>query len=110
MAGRHGPHRSIVLLNTAAALVVAGRAATLEEGLAVATATIDSGAAAATLDRLVVESQAAAVEAAAQTEATPRSITPQACRPPDRPRRAPALLRPDRRGRAPVRSWFLSGT
>ena len=70
MAGEHGPHRSIVLLNSAAALVVAGRAADLEEGLALAAATIDSGAAAATLDRFVAESQAAAAEAAAQDEAT----------------------------------------
>jgi anthranilate phosphoribosyltransferase len=62
MAGDHGPHRNIVLLNAAAAFVVADRAASLEEGLELASATIDSGAAAAALERLVVESQAARAE------------------------------------------------
>lgn len=59
MQGRHGPHRNIVVLNAAAALVVAGRAADLDEGLVLAAEAIDSGAAAATLQRFVEVSQAA---------------------------------------------------
>jgi anthranilate phosphoribosyltransferase len=64
LAGDRGPHRDIVVLNSGAALVVADRAATLAEGIALAEATIDSGAAAATLDRFVAESQAAGADAA----------------------------------------------
>lgn len=62
MAGKHGPHRNIVVLNAGAALVVAGRAESLEEGLALAAQSIDSGAAAATLQRFIDESQAALAE------------------------------------------------
>ncbi len=62
MGGAHGAHRNIVVLNAAAALVVAGAAASLEEGLARAAEAIDSGAAAATLARFVEVSQAAAAE------------------------------------------------
>jgi anthranilate phosphoribosyltransferase len=51
--GETGPYRDIVLLNTAAALVVAGAARGLEDGAARGRAAIDSGAARATLDRLV---------------------------------------------------------
>lgn len=43
--GDKGPKRDIVLLNAAAALVVADRAADLREGLALAAQSIDSGAA-----------------------------------------------------------------
>jgi anthranilate phosphoribosyltransferase len=60
LAGEEGPHRDIVLLNAAAALVVAGRAGDLAEGLAVGRESLDSGAAATALDRLVSVSQAAA--------------------------------------------------
>ena len=45
--------RSAILLNAAAALTAAGHAADLREGLALATAALDSGAAAARLDELV---------------------------------------------------------
>jgi len=62
LAGQHGPHRNIVVLNAAAALVVAGVADTLEEGLARAIESIDSGSAAATLDRWAAVSQQAAEE------------------------------------------------
>jgi anthranilate phosphoribosyltransferase len=55
LAGDNGPLRDIVLLNAAAGLVVAGRAADLREGAAIAADTIDSGKAAAVLDRLVAE-------------------------------------------------------
>ena len=57
--GEGGPHRDIVVLNAGAALVVAGVAAALEEGVARAQAAIDSGSAAATLAKLVGASQAA---------------------------------------------------
>jgi anthranilate phosphoribosyltransferase len=62
MAGEHGAHRNIVVLNAAAALVVAGVVDDLEHGLHVATDAIDSGKAAAALDRFVQVSQAAAAE------------------------------------------------
>ncbi len=59
LAGDHGAHRNIVVLNAGAALVVAGRVTTLEEGLEVAATSIDSGSAASTLQRFVEVSQAA---------------------------------------------------
>ena len=55
LAGEKGPLRDIVLLNAAAALIVAGRAANLREGVAFAADTIDSGKAARVLERLVAE-------------------------------------------------------
>jgi anthranilate phosphoribosyltransferase len=63
MNGEHGAHRNIVVLNAAAALVVAGRADSMEEGLEQAATSIDSGAAAAALARMVEVSQSAAAEA-----------------------------------------------
>ena len=53
LVGKHGPYRDIVVLNAAAALVVAGRADTLPRGAELARGSIDSGAAAARLDSLV---------------------------------------------------------
>lgn len=53
LAGEAGPRRDVVVLNAAAALEVAGRAATMAEGIDLAAASIDSGAAAATLERWV---------------------------------------------------------
>ena len=53
LAGDPGPYRDIVLLNTAAALVVAGRAASLEDGATLAAEAIDTGRAAQALERLV---------------------------------------------------------
>jgi len=55
LAGEKGPLRDVVLLNAAAALIVAGRAADLPEGVAIAADTIDSGRAAVVLARLVTE-------------------------------------------------------
>jgi len=60
LAGEPGPHREIVLLNAGAGLVVGGKAATLDDGIALAAATIDSGAGATTLDRMVAASREAA--------------------------------------------------
>lgn len=59
LAGEGGPHRDIVLLNSAAALVVAGRVAGLADGIELAARSIDSGAAADTLEAFVQESRAA---------------------------------------------------
>ena len=52
LGGEKGPARDIVVLNTGAALVVAGSARTLEDGIAQAARAIDSGAAATKLDEL----------------------------------------------------------
>ena len=51
--GKKGPFRDIVLLNTAAALIVGGKATTLTDGVALATHAIESGAARAALQKLV---------------------------------------------------------
>ena len=46
LKGEHGAHRNIVLLNAAAGLVVAGVADSLEDGVVMATSSIDEGHAA----------------------------------------------------------------
>ena len=51
--GMPGPYRDIVLLNSAAALVVADRAADIRDGVALSARAIDGGAAKAVLQRLV---------------------------------------------------------
>ncbi|HQZ13747.1 MAG TPA: anthranilate phosphoribosyltransferase [Devosia sp.] len=51
--GARSPYRDIVLLNAAAAFVVAGRADSLRQGVSLAAEEIDSGRAKATLDKLV---------------------------------------------------------
>lgn len=51
--GEPGPFRDIVLLNTAAALIVADKAANLLDGVEIAARAIDSGAARSVLDKLV---------------------------------------------------------
>ena len=56
--GNQGPLRDIVLLNAAAALLVAGKANSLREGVALAAESIDSGKAKAVLDALVELSHA----------------------------------------------------
>jgi anthranilate phosphoribosyltransferase len=53
LAGALGPYRDIVLLNAAAAFLVADKVETLREGVAVAGQVIDDGRAKAALDRLV---------------------------------------------------------
>jgi len=52
ITGIPGPRRDIILLNAAAALVAAGRAFDLKEGVAMGADAIDSGEAAATLAKL----------------------------------------------------------
>lgn len=58
LAGETGAYRDIVLINAAAALIVAGRAKHLKEGLAMAAKAIDAGTARDVLDRLVKVSNA----------------------------------------------------
>lgn len=58
IAGEQGPSRDVVLLNAAAALFVAGRVATVQEGIGMAADAIDRGRAAETLAKLVESSQA----------------------------------------------------
>ena len=53
LAGHQNPFRDIVVLNSAAALMVAGKAKTLKEGAALAAASIDSGRAKAALETLI---------------------------------------------------------
>jgi anthranilate phosphoribosyltransferase len=52
LEGARGPQRDIVLVNAAAALVAAGRAVDFREGVALAAAAIDSGAARGKADEL----------------------------------------------------------
>ena len=61
LAGTTGAQRDVVLLNAAAALVVNGTAGTLEDGLEQAAQSVDSGRAAACLERLVATSRAEVV-------------------------------------------------
>jgi len=56
LAGARNAYRDIAVINAAAALVVAGRAADLREGAALAARALDEGAAAATLAKLVQSS------------------------------------------------------
>jgi anthranilate phosphoribosyltransferase len=58
LQGNRGPLRDIVLLNAAAALLVAGKASSLREGVSLAAESIDSGKAKAVLDALVELSHA----------------------------------------------------
>jgi anthranilate phosphoribosyltransferase len=53
LEGQPGPLRDIVLLNAAAALIVAGKAQNLREGVALAAQSVRDGSAKAALDRLV---------------------------------------------------------
>ncbi|MGE3190296.1 MAG: anthranilate phosphoribosyltransferase [Vicinamibacterales bacterium] len=56
LSGEAGPARDVVLLNAGAALLVAGAAGSVAEGIAMARRGIDSGAAASALARLVAVS------------------------------------------------------
>jgi len=52
LKGQKGPRRDIVLMNAAVALVAAGRAADIQEGIRLSTEVIDSGAALKKLEQL----------------------------------------------------------
>ncbi len=56
LEGETGPRRDVVLLNAAAALEVSGRVSSIDQGLAVAAGSIDSGAAVDVLARWVSSS------------------------------------------------------
>ncbi len=56
--GKPGAFRDVALLNAAAALIVAGRAGDLKEGVKLGTKSLDSGAAAAKLKQLIAVSNA----------------------------------------------------
>ncbi len=56
LEGKPSPYRDVALLNAAAALIVAGKAKDLKEGVAIGVKTLDSGAAAARLKQLVAVS------------------------------------------------------
>ena len=67
LAGAKNAYRDIAVLNAAAALVVAGKAQNLAEGARFAESALDSGKAAATLEKLIKISNA---EPRAGTQAT----------------------------------------
>jgi anthranilate phosphoribosyltransferase len=56
--GAPGAYRNIVLMNAAAALIVADKAKTMTEGVELATAAIDAGAAKRVLEKLIAASNA----------------------------------------------------
>lgn len=60
LAGARNAYRDISLANAAAALVIHGKAATLADGMRLATDSLENGDAAATLERLVAVSNEAA--------------------------------------------------
>src|ERR1700761_9417170 len=60
LSGKPGPFRDVALLNAAAALIVAGKAGDLKEGVALGAKSLDSGAAAARLKNLVAVSNSQA--------------------------------------------------
>ncbi|MEG6509653.1 anthranilate phosphoribosyltransferase [Methyloligella sp. 2.7D] len=57
LEGMAGPFRDIVLFNAGAALMVGGKANSLQKGVAMAAEAIDSGAAKAVLEKLIAVSQ-----------------------------------------------------
>ncbi len=59
LKGNPGPYREVVLLNAAAALIVAGKAGNLREGTALSAKAIESGEAEGRLDRLIAISNRA---------------------------------------------------
>jgi anthranilate phosphoribosyltransferase len=61
LAGEPGPGRDLVLLNAAAAIYLGGLAGDLEEGVGRAADSVDSGAAAGVLERLVEATSSPAV-------------------------------------------------
>jgi anthranilate phosphoribosyltransferase len=66
LAGKAGPARDVVVLNAGAALLVAGRVASIGDGMKLAASAIDRGASRQTLDRLAALSQDAASAGAGQ--------------------------------------------
>ena len=63
LSGETGPKRNAVLLNAGASLYIGGKAASMQEGVALAGELIDSGKAMETLEQLIAVSNAPEVEA-----------------------------------------------
>jgi anthranilate phosphoribosyltransferase len=59
LEGEKGPYRDIAVLNAAASLVVAEKAGNIKEGATIAQKALDSGAARATLEKLVISTNKA---------------------------------------------------
>ena len=59
LSGNKNAYRDIALINAAASLIVAEKAANLRDGVSMAAAALDSGKAKATLDQLITSSNAA---------------------------------------------------
>lgn len=64
LSGSPGPYRDIVVLNAGAGIYVSGRADSIGEGIAMAIESIESGAAAKALDRMVTASNRRAPQGA----------------------------------------------
>jgi anthranilate phosphoribosyltransferase len=60
LGGAGGPVRDVVLLNTGAALLIAGRVSSIEAGIELAAKTLDSGAARGVLEELIMRTNAPA--------------------------------------------------
>lgn len=63
MNGERGAKRNAVLLNAGAALYIGGKADSMKDGVALAAELIDTGKAAALLERLIAVSNGPEVEA-----------------------------------------------
>jgi anthranilate phosphoribosyltransferase len=66
LGGAQGPPRALVAFNAGAALLVAGRAATLEEGVRLAEETLDSGAAQQSMEAFVSKTRELALKEAGE--------------------------------------------
>lgn len=78
LEGERSPRRDIGVLNAAAALVIAGLAAGLEEGVEVAATAVDTGKALAVLEALVrVSGEAKAAEAKVAAGSAPAGTAPE---------------------------------
>jgi len=56
LGGAKNAYRDIALANAAASLVIAGKAETIRDGMTLATESLDSGATASALDKLIAVS------------------------------------------------------
>jgi len=71
LRGESGARRDVVLLNTGAALLAAGRTETIESGIELAALTIDAGLGSELLERLRAEKRRADAAAAPQPQGAP---------------------------------------
>ena len=73
LGGSPGPLRDVVLLNSAASLIVAGRATSLRQGAELAAQSIDRGAARGVLERLIAATNSKAARATFSPRSAPKS-------------------------------------